>query len=57
MKKHMMNDVGVVVFSIVLLGVLSIAALDRTQEAQARQASSYLCSPLNCHAMNPAHWL
>ncbi|WP_285274705.1 hypothetical protein [Halopseudomonas bauzanensis] len=57
MLKHVINDVTVVIFAIVLLAALSAAALHRTQQVQITEATIPLCHTAHCHAMNPGHWL
>lgn len=57
MLKHVINDVTVVIFAIVVLAVLSVVALQRSQEAQIAEATVPPCHTSHCHAMNPGHWL
>ena len=57
MLKHVINDVTVVIFAIVLLAALSVVALQRAHAVQITEATIPPCHTAHCHAMNPGHWL
>jgi len=56
MQIKIVNAFTIVAFSILLLASLTATVLYRA-DANASRTMGAPCYSMNCHAMNPAHWL
>ena len=57
MQKNSVNAITVVTFALILLTLLSVGALSRSNQVNADRTSSLPCQAVDCHVLSPTRWL
>ena len=57
MQKNSVNAITVVTFALILLTLLSVGALSRSNQVNADRTTSLPCQAVDCHVLSPTRWL